>query len=60
MVGPRPAATVSIRDPDELVRQRMRQAESSLHALALRELDVLREMAEGRTNAASPPGCAPT
>jgi len=44
----------SVVDPavvEGLVRQRVRQAESSLHALAPRELDVLREMAEGRTNA---------
>jgi DNA-binding NarL/FixJ family response regulator len=43
----------SIVDPvvvESLVRQRVSQAESPLRALAPRELDVLREMAEGRTN----------
>jgi DNA-binding NarL/FixJ family response regulator len=35
-----------------LVEQRVRQDESRLRTLTARELDVLREMAEGRTNAA--------
>ena len=35
-----------------LVEQRVRQDESRLGTLTSRELDVLREMAEGRTNAA--------
>ena len=35
-----------------LVEQRVRQEESRLRTLTARELDVLREMAEGRTNAA--------
>lgn len=35
-----------------LVEQRVRQDESRLGTLTARELDVLREMAEGRTNAA--------
>lgn len=45
----------SVVDPavvERLVEQRVRQAESPLQALTPRELDVLREMAEGRTNAA--------
>jgi DNA-binding NarL/FixJ family response regulator len=44
----------SVVDPvvvEGLVRQRVAQVESPLHGLAPRELDVLREMAEGRTNA---------
>lgn len=35
-----------------LVGQRIRQAESPLTRLSARELEVLREMAEGKTNAA--------
>jgi DNA-binding NarL/FixJ family response regulator len=35
-----------------LVEQRIRQAESPLGRLAPRELEVLKEMAEGKTNAA--------
>lgn len=45
----------SVVDPlvvEGLVQQRVRQASSALQALSPRELDVLREMAEGRTNAA--------
>jgi DNA-binding NarL/FixJ family response regulator len=37
---------------EQLVDQRVRQAESPLSRLGARELDVLREMAEGKTNAA--------
>ena len=37
---------------ERLVDQRIRQAESPLRLLGARELDVLREMAEGKTNAA--------
>ena len=45
----------SVVDPlvvEGLVQQRVRQTASALQALSPRELDVLREMAEGRTNAA--------
>lgn len=45
----------SVVDPlvvEGLVQQRVRQTTSALQALSPRELDVLREMAEGRTNAA--------
>lgn len=45
----------SVVDPrvvEGLVQQRIRQTASALQALSPRELDVLREMAEGRTNAA--------
>lgn len=44
----------SVVDPlvvERLVGQRVQQAESPLRGLTPRELDVLREMAEGRTNA---------
>jgi DNA-binding NarL/FixJ family response regulator len=44
----------SVVDPlvvERLVAQRVQQAESPLRGLTPRELDVLREMAEGRTNA---------
>ena len=44
----------SVVDPlvvEGLVRQRVREVKSPLHALSPRDLDVLREMAEGRTNA---------
>ena len=44
----------SVVDPlvvERLVDQRVHQAESRLRGLTPRELDVLREMAEGRTNA---------
>jgi DNA-binding NarL/FixJ family response regulator len=49
------AAGRSVVDPavvERLVEQQVRQARSPLKALTARELDVLREMAEGRTNAA--------
>jgi DNA-binding NarL/FixJ family response regulator len=45
----------SVVDPavvERLVEQRVRQGTSRLNALAQREREVLREMAEGRTNAA--------
>jgi DNA-binding NarL/FixJ family response regulator len=45
----------SVVDPqvvERLVTQRVRQTASPLHMLTPRELEVLREMAEGRTNAA--------
>ncbi len=45
----------SVVDPavvESLVQQQVRQARSPLRGLSARELDVLREMAEGRTNAA--------
>jgi DNA-binding NarL/FixJ family response regulator len=37
---------------ERLVEQRIRQAESPLGRLGPRELEVLKEMAEGKTNAA--------
>jgi len=43
---------VDARVVERLVDQRVRQAESPLGRLGPRELDVLREMAEGKTNAA--------
>jgi len=43
---------VDARVVEQLVDQRVRQAESPLGRLGPRELDVLREMAEGKTNAA--------
>jgi DNA-binding NarL/FixJ family response regulator len=49
------AAGGSVIDPkvvEELVAERARRDESPLHELTPRELDVLREMAEGRNNAA--------
>jgi DNA-binding NarL/FixJ family response regulator len=45
----------SVVDPavvERLVEQRVHQSESPLRALSPREIEVLREMAEGRTNAA--------
>ena len=45
----------SVVDPavvESLVQQQVRHAQSPLRGLSARELDVLREMAEGRTNAA--------
>jgi DNA-binding NarL/FixJ family response regulator len=45
----------SVVDPavvDRLVQQQVRKTKSPLQALSARELDVLREMAEGRTNTA--------
>ncbi len=49
------AAGRSAVDPEvvaRLVEQRVRSDESAIQTLSARELDVLREMAEGRTNAA--------
>jgi DNA-binding NarL/FixJ family response regulator len=49
------AAGGSVIDPkvvEALVAERARRAESPLHELTPRELDVLREMAEGKNNAA--------
>jgi DNA-binding NarL/FixJ family response regulator len=43
---------VDARVVEQLVDQRIRQAQSPLGRLGPRELDVLREMAEGKTNAA--------
>ena len=45
-------SVVDARVVEQLVDQRVRQAESPLNRLGRRELDVLREMAEGKTNAA--------
>ncbi|HEY2672049.1 MAG TPA: response regulator transcription factor [Rugosimonospora sp.] len=45
-------SVVDARVVEQLVDQRVRQAESPLNRLGPRELDVLREMAEGKTNAA--------
>lgn len=45
-------SVVDSRVVERLVEHRARQSESALHRLAPRELEVLREMAEGRTNAA--------
>jgi len=45
-------SVVDTRVVERLVNHQIRQAQSPLHALAPRELDVLREMAEGKTNAA--------
>jgi DNA-binding NarL/FixJ family response regulator len=45
-------STVDARIVQQLVDQRVRQAASPLTRLGPRELDVLREMAEGKTNAA--------
>src|SRR5258706_3287028 len=44
-------SVVDARVVERLVDQRIRQAESPLRLLGPRELDVLREMAEGKTNA---------
>jgi DNA-binding NarL/FixJ family response regulator len=49
------AAGRSVVDPEvveRLVEHRVRQTESAVNQLGPRELDVLREMAEGKTNAA--------
>jgi DNA-binding NarL/FixJ family response regulator len=45
-------SVVDSRVVERLVNHRIRQSESPMHALAPRELDVLREMAEGKTNSA--------
>ena len=45
-------SVVDSRVVERLVDHRIRQSESLVHALAPRELDVLREMAEGKTNSA--------
>jgi DNA-binding NarL/FixJ family response regulator len=45
-------SVVDARVVELLVEQRIRQARSPLSALGPRELDVLKEMAEGKTNAA--------
>lgn len=45
-------SVVDARVVERLVDFRTRQTESSLHTLTPRELDVLREMAEGKTNGA--------
>ncbi|MDT5025336.1 MAG: hypothetical protein QOE61_1762 [Micromonosporaceae bacterium] len=45
-------SVVDARVVERLVDHRVRQAESPLRVLGSRELDVLREMAEGKTNAA--------
>jgi DNA-binding NarL/FixJ family response regulator len=45
-------SVVDARVVERLVDHRIRQAESPLRVLGPRELDVLREMAEGKTNAA--------
>ena len=45
-------SVVDSRVVERLVDQRIRQSESPVHTLAPRELDVLREMAEGKTNSA--------
>jgi DNA-binding NarL/FixJ family response regulator len=45
-------SVVDARVVERLVDHRVRQAESPLRLLGRRELDVLREMAEGKTNAA--------
>jgi DNA-binding NarL/FixJ family response regulator len=45
-------SVVDSRVVERLVDHRIRQSESPMHALAPRELDVLQEMAEGKTNSA--------
>ena len=45
-------SVVDARVVERLVDFRSRQAQSALHALTAREIDVLREMAEGKTNGA--------